>query len=235
LRQLAPLTWYMLRPVTSPKHHEALDIPLAERVDYLMIIASMAGADVSIAPEELQKLRDLCSALQLPERESELILSTARRPTASIERHLDALKSSPLRFTLLSDCLSLAYADGEYAKSERKEIATLASALGVDAAQLSTLEECALSMAEAAGKDGDPHHWKKRSEELASRLVAVGIPIGAVATASAAGVAMTGLTTGVTALVVGLGIASGLGAILGLGVGTIVGIRWLHEKIGGAA
>jgi uncharacterized tellurite resistance protein B-like protein len=220
--------------VTSSKQHEAHDIPLAERVDYLMIIASMAGADVSIAQEELQKLRDLCQALELPERESELVLSTARRPTASIERHLDALKASPLRFTLLSDCLSLAYADGEYAKSERKEIASLASALGVDAAQLSTLEECALALAEAA-KGGDTHAWKKRSEELAARLVAVGIPIGAVATVSAAGVALAGVSTGVAALVMGLGVASGLGALLGLGVGTVIGIRWLHDKIGGTA
>lgn len=219
--------------MTTSKPHEAHDIPLAERVDYLMIIASMAGADVSIAQEELRKLRDLCQALELPERELELVLSTARRPTASIERHLDALKTSPLRFTLLSDCLSLAYADGEYAKSERKEIASLASALGVNAAQLSTLEECALALAEAAAQGGDSHAWKKRSEELAARLVAVGIPIGAVATVSAAGVALAGVSTGVAALVVGLGVASGLGALLGLSIGTVIGIRWLHEKIAG--
>jgi uncharacterized tellurite resistance protein B-like protein len=221
--------------VTSSKHHEALDIPLAERVDYLTIIASMAGADVSIAPEELAKLRELCRALELPERESESILSTARRPTASIERHLDSLKASPLRFALLSDCLSLAYADGEYAKSERKEIASLAEALGVDAAQLSALEECALSLSEAAKKGGDAHVWKKRSEELAARLVAVGIPVGAVATMSAAGVAMAGVSTGVAALAIGLGVASGLGALLGLGVGTVIGVRWLHDRISGTA
>ena len=221
--------------MTPTNHHAALNVPLSERVDYLTIIASMAGADVSIAQEELHKLRELCRALELPERQTEQILATARRPTASIDRHLDSLKTSPLRFTLLSDCLSLAYADGEYAKSERKEIAALASALGVDNAQLAMLEECALSIAEAAKKGGDPHAWKKRSEELAARLVAVGIPLGAVATVSAAGVAMAGVSTGVAALALGLGMASGLGAILGLSVGTVIGIRWLHDRIGGKA
>ena len=89
----------MMRAVTSQKTHEAHDIPLAARVDYMTIIASMAGADVSLAPEEMAKLRELCGALELPERETQHILDTAHRPTASIERHLDTLKSSPLRFS----------------------------------------------------------------------------------------------------------------------------------------
>src|SRR5215471_18208894 len=158
----------MMRGVTSSKTHQAHDIPLAERVDYLTIIASMAGADVSLAPEEMAKLRELCRALELPERETQGILDTAHRPTASIERHLDSLKSSPLRFALLSDCLSLAYADGEYAKSERKEIASLAKALEVTDEQLVALEECARAVAEAHAKL-HPNDWKARGEKLADQ------------------------------------------------------------------
>jgi hypothetical protein len=63
----------------------------------------------------------------------------------------------------------------------------------------------------------------------------VGIPVGAVATMSAAGVAMAGVSTGVAALAIGLGVASGLGALLGLGVGTVIGVRWLHDRISGTA
>ena len=211
--------------------HEAHDVPLTERVDYLMIIASMAGADESIAEEELRKLRDLCRTLEMPERETEQIVSAAHRPTASIERHLDAIKASPLRFTLVADCLSLAYADGEYSKSERKEIASLASALGIDSAQLQALEECAHSIAEATAGKHDASHWKKRGEELAARLGAVGIPLGVVAGLSAVSLSTAGVSSGVAALILGLGVAGGLGAALGLGLGAVVGIRWLHDKL----
>lgn len=222
----------MMRAVTSPKTHDAHDIPLAARVDYLTIIASMAGADVSLAPEEMAKLRELCRALELPERETQNILDTARRPTASIERHLDALKASPLRFALLSDCLSLAYADGEYAKSERKEIASLANALDVSSEQLAALEECARAVAEAHAKE-HPADWKATSEKLAANLAGVGIPIAAVGALSAVGLSTAGISTGAAALAMGLGLASGLGAVLGLTVGTVMGIRWLHDRMRG--
>src|SRR5205814_6484894 len=115
---------------------------------------------------------------ELPERETAAVLTAAHRPTASIERHLDALKESPLRFTLLSDCLGLAYADGEYSKSERKEIVSLARALGVDEAQFVALEECAAALQQATAEGGNSAHWAKRAEVLAARLAAVGIPLG---------------------------------------------------------
>jgi uncharacterized tellurite resistance protein B-like protein len=220
----------MMPRVTSSKLHEAHDIPLSERVDYLTIVASMAGADVSIAPEELEKLRELCKALDLPPRETEQVLATSRRPTAMIDRHFEALKASPLRFALLSDCLSLAYADGEYAESERKEIAALARALDVAGPQLAALEECALSINEASAH-GHEGEWKKRGEKLASQLAAVGIPVGAVAALSAVGLSTAGVSTGAAALIMGLGLATGLGAVVGLSVGTVLGLRWLHDRV----
>ncbi len=219
-----------MRAVTSTKTHDAHDVSLAERVDYMTVIASMAGADVSLAPEEMAKLRELCRALELPERETRAILDTAHRPTASIERHLEALKSSPLKFALLSDCLSLAYADGEYAKSERTEIASLAKALNVTGEQLAALEECARALAEAHAK-GHATDWKSKSEQLAEQLASVGIPIAAVGALSAVGLSTAGISSGVAALVMGVGVASGFGAVLGLTVGTVMGIRWLHDRM----
>jgi len=218
----------MMRGVTSSKTHDAHDIPLAERVDYLTIIASMAAADVSLAPEELAKLRELCKALDLPERETQQIIDTAHRPTATVERHLDALKSSPLRFTLVSDCLSLAFADGEYANSERREIVALSKALGVADDQLAALEECARAVAEARNMH-DGADWKKKSEKLAQKLAGVGVPIATVGALSAVGLSTAGISSGMAALVMGLGVASGLGAVLGLTVGTVMGIRWLYD------
>ena len=64
--------------------HEARDLPLNERVDYLMIVASMAGADVMLDQHELDRLRELCAELGLPEKETEDVLTASHRPTATI-------------------------------------------------------------------------------------------------------------------------------------------------------
>jgi uncharacterized tellurite resistance protein B-like protein len=209
----------------TTKPHDALSIPLSERIDYLTVIASMAGADVVLAPEERENLQRLCRELELPDADAAKVLQTAHRPTDKIERHLDALKSSPLRFTLLSDCLALAYADGDYAAGEKKEIYSLARALGVDDAQVAALEECALTLLKASG--GAPHHHG----HLAQKLAAVGIPIGTIGALSAVGLSTAGVSSGAAAIVMGLGIATGFGAVLGISVGTVMGVRWLHDRL----
>jgi uncharacterized tellurite resistance protein B-like protein len=211
--------------VTTTKPHEALAVPLEERIHYLTVVASMAGVDVVLTPEELGRLEQLCRELELPDTETKRILTIAHRPTASIERHLDALRASPLRFALLTDCLSMAYADGEYAKGEQREIRDLARALEVDDTQLAALEECVKELRLAPGAP-PPHH-----EKLSERLAAVGIPVGLVATLSAVGLTSAGVSSGAAAVAMGLGIASGFGAVVGLGVGTVVGVRWLHAKL----
>jgi uncharacterized tellurite resistance protein B-like protein len=218
--------------VTDHKPHEALSVPLAERVDYLMIIASMAGADVVLKAEEIDKLRQLCGELQIPEKDTTRVLAAAHSPTAKVERHLEALVASPLRFTLLSDCLALAYADGDYSKGERKEIHALARALRIDDAQVKALEEAGAALRKAADVEHGPEHHA-HVQNLAQRLAAVGIPVGVVAGLSAVGLANAGVSTGATALLMGLGIASGFGAVLGLGVGTVMGVKWLHDKLAG--
>jgi uncharacterized tellurite resistance protein B-like protein len=213
----------------TKKQHDARDLPLTERVDYLMVVASMAGADVVIDQAEKDRLRELCGELGLPERETAAVLSACQRPTASIERHIDGLKSSPLRFTLLSDCVSLAYADGDYGKDERREVESLARALGVSGEQLAPIEELVRATHAAATGGADDHH--KAGLAIAEKLAAVGVPIGAVAAISAVGLEMAGVSTGVAALGVGLGIATGFGAVLGIGVGSYMGVRWLKGKL----
>lgn len=209
--------------------HEAHDLPLNERVDYMMIVASMAGADVMLDQHELDRLRELCDELELPQKETEEILAASHRPTASIERHLDALKSSALRFKLLSDCVSLAYADDDYGKEEKSEVDALAKSLDVTAEQLTAIEELVKATHDAVmGKHGDHH---TRGAALAEKLAGVGVPIGVVAAMSAVGAEMAGVSTGLAALGVGLGVATGFGAVLGIGVGSYMGVKWLKGKI----
>lgn len=218
----------MVRSAMTEKQHEALGLPLSERVDYLIIVASMAGADVALKQEETDKLRALCKELGLPEEETKKVLTASESATASVERHLESLKTSPLRFSLLSDCVSLAYADGTYEKSEKSEIRALAAQLGVTEEQLSAIEAFVATCHEAA-RTGSAS--AKAGEEIAERLAQVGVPIGVMAAISAVGLEMTGAATGLAALGTGLGIATGAGAVFGLGVGTYMGVRWLQKRL----
>jgi uncharacterized tellurite resistance protein B-like protein len=210
--------------------HEARGLPLNERVDYLMIVASMAGADVMLDQHELDRLRELCAELDLPEKETEDILTASHRPTATIERHIETLKGSDLRFKLLSDCISLAYADDDYGAEEKHEVDGLAVSLGVSAEQLTAIEELVKAThAAAMGHEGDHH---KKGAAIAEKLAGVGVPIGAVAAVSAVGLEMAGVSTGLAALGMGLGVATGFGAVLGIGVGSYMGVKWLRGKLG---
>lgn len=213
----------------TTKPHEARSLPLGERIDYLMTVASMAGADVVLDPAEMDRLKGLCSELGLPDEETKKILMAAHRPTASVERHLEGLKESPLRFTLLSDCLTLAYADGIYEKHERHEIHELARALGVDDEQLTAIEGFVKAAHDAASDKAGDH--QSTGKAIAEKLAAVGVPIGAVAAVSAIGLEMAGVTSGLAAFGMGLGIATGFGAVLGLGIGSYMGVKWLRERV----
>lgn len=210
-------------------NHEAMSVPLPERIDYLTVIASMVGADVVLDPAELEQIRSLCRALEIPDEDARKILETAQRPTRSIVRHVENLRGSNLRFALLTDCIALAYADGDYAKGERKEIMGLAAELGVTSEQISALEEAYRSLHEKEIQEQSKQHHG--ASAIAARLAAAGIPLGLGGGISAFGLSAAGVASGATAVAMGLGIATGFGAVLGAGIGTVVGVRWLHEHL----
>lgn len=64
---------------------------LAERVEYLLAAASVVGG-AQLTPQDAARLVRLCHELELSDRETEQILSAARRPDVTA-RHLDELKS----------------------------------------------------------------------------------------------------------------------------------------------
>lgn len=209
--------------------HEAQKLPLRERIDYLMVVASMVGADVVLDLAELEQVRSLCKSLAIPEADAEGIVEAAKRPSHLVHHHVEALRTSQLKFALLTDCIGLAYADGEYVEGERQGIAAVARELEVTPEQLAALEEAyrTLHAAEIA------QHYKEGhgASAVANKLAAVGIPFGVAGGLSAFGLSAAGVATGAGAVVMGLGIAGAFGAVLGAGLGTVVGVRWLHDKL----
>jgi uncharacterized tellurite resistance protein B-like protein len=114
-----------------------------EKGAYLGAIASLATADRSASAEELQYIDALVESAGLAAEQAELIRSAASKPMADddLKRCLEVLKTSELRFSLISDIIAFASADSAYSEEEKKHVEEIANYLGVNHEQLSLLDQ----------------------------------------------------------------------------------------------
>lgn len=205
-----------------------------DRLAYLTVVASIASADSVVSGKETDALRELCRAHRLDDDATQRVVSVAQnRRTEEVESALARLRDSPLRFTLMTDCLHLAYADDTVVVEEEQALAELAGRLKISEPQMKALRESVEAVRAAQRAGASDHELEKLGERVGARLAAVGVPVGALAIGGALGAGVAGMSTGVAALGLGLGVASGFGVALGVGIGTIYGVRWLHDKIRG--
>ncbi|MDX5483020.1 MAG: TerB family tellurite resistance protein [Hymenobacteraceae bacterium] len=131
------------------------DYSMEERGAYLAALATVASVDGHASEEELEFLRILCEAADMPENVEQEVVSIARNPSQiSLQRALDVLKKSQLRFSFVTDIISFAKADGQYTQEEQKHIQEMATYLGVDQQQYSVLEQF-VSKADQAQQQGE--------------------------------------------------------------------------------
>jgi uncharacterized tellurite resistance protein B-like protein len=223
--------------MSSAAKHPATKLPLSERIDYLVVVASMAAADGEIAGAEYEKLREFCKALELGPAEIGQVMAAVEEPdTVRIREVTGRLRSSQLRFTLMTDLLFMALADEKFVEAERREIRALADALNLTDPQLAALEKYVQAVLKAGKADGvGAEDFKKLGGDVAASLAATGIPIAAVAVSGTVfGLSAAGITSGLAALGLGLGMASGLGVAVAIGVGSFFSVRWLYRRVVGA-
>lgn len=128
-----------------------------EKGAYLGALATIASADGHVTEEELTFLRLMCEAAELPGNLQQEVESIAKNPSQiSLQRCLDALKDSPLRFSFLTDIISFAKSDGEYSAEEQKRIAEVGQYLGIDQKQFSILDQFVDKANQAQQQGEDP-------------------------------------------------------------------------------
>jgi uncharacterized tellurite resistance protein B-like protein len=223
--------------MSSAAKHPATELPLSERVDYLVVVASMAAADGEIAAAEYEKLREFCKALELGAAEIGQVMAAVEEPdTVRIREVTGRLRSSQLRFTLMTDLIFMALADEKFVEAERREIRALADALNLTEPQLAALEKYVQAVLKAGKAEGvGAEDFKKLGGDVAASLAATGIPIAAVAVSGTVfGLSAAGITSGLAALGLGLGMTSGLGVAVAIGVGSFFSVRWLYRRVVGA-
>ncbi|RYF86860.1 MAG: TerB family tellurite resistance protein [Chitinophagaceae bacterium] len=114
-----------------------------EKGAYLGAIASIATADRNASPEELEYIQALIDAAGITADQSELIMHAAKSDVADadLQKFLQVLKSSELRFSLVSDVIAFAQADNDYSEAEQQKVKQIASYLDVDDNQLHVLND----------------------------------------------------------------------------------------------
>ncbi|WP_026464268.1 TerB family tellurite resistance protein [Adhaeribacter aquaticus] len=118
------------------------DYSLEERGAYLAAVATIASADGHASEEELEFLSLMGEAAELPENIQEEVVQIAKNPSQiSLQKCLDLLKQSQLRFSLITDIISFAKADGQYTPDEQNHIESIANYLEINQKQFSLLDQ----------------------------------------------------------------------------------------------
>lgn len=120
----------------SKAPHAACALPEPQRIEYLTAVASILHADGAVVDSEIAKLRALCDALDVSAAGTEEVVAAARQPDpARVSRIVAGYREKDLRFTLLTDAILLAYADGSVDVGESEEIASWAQVLDISTSQ----------------------------------------------------------------------------------------------------
>lgn len=114
-----------------------------EKGAYLGAIASLATADRHASTEELDYIKALVDAASLSEDQSALIMHAATTDIADadLQKFLQVLKTSELRFSLLSDVIAFAQADKDYSEAEQQRVKQIADYLDINDEQVHVLND----------------------------------------------------------------------------------------------
>ena len=115
---------------------------LKEKAAYLGALASLATADRHADEQELEHFREMARSAGLQDEETQTIIKAADDTSGDqLLESLDALKTSELRFSLVTDMIALAKTDENYTPAERTNIEKVSKYLGVNKDQFATIDE----------------------------------------------------------------------------------------------
>jgi uncharacterized tellurite resistance protein B-like protein len=130
------------------------DFSGTEKVAYLSAIASIATADRSATEDEVEFLEALIDSAELSSDQGQEVIKAANDPSnANLKSHLDNLKNSQLRYSLLADMISFAKSDGQYTAEEQDRVQQIASYLNINQTQFNALNQF-VDKADQAQKQG---------------------------------------------------------------------------------
>jgi uncharacterized tellurite resistance protein B-like protein len=150
-----------------------------EKTAYLSAIAALATADRQATAPEAEFLQRLAQQAGLSEGAIRQVLAAADSANnQTVQQSLDQLKNSDLRYSLITDLISFARADGTYSPGEEEMVGKMAAYLGVNPEQKQALESVVDQAASVPHDAQDPGKQGFLSS-IGDKLSNVGIPKGA--------------------------------------------------------
>ncbi len=114
----------------------------SEKGAYLGAIASIATADHSASEEEVEYIMHLAESADISEQQKEAVKRAATELSGEeLSRCLNILKTSDLRFSLVTDLISFAESDNNYSAEEKKNVEKIAENLNINDEQFSLLDQ----------------------------------------------------------------------------------------------
>lgn len=216
-----------------------------EKGAYLGAIASIATADKKASEEELEHISTLCDAAELSDHQKQLVLQAATSISeAELQQCLDELKGSELRFSLVTDLIAFAEADGNYTPDEKSNIEKIAQYLNINGEQLSLLDQFVKKAhAEKITPEQAQQPQFLNDQGLGSKMQAAGINTGSLMR-TVLGVAGPLLLAGMFRRrmgggmfgggLMGGGLMGGMlgGGMLGGGIGSVIGMLGGGRRFG---
>jgi uncharacterized tellurite resistance protein B-like protein len=130
-----------------------------EKGAYLGAIASLATADHSASPEEIEFLETLADSAGVSPQQRESVVKAATEISGKeLSECIQILKNSDLRFSLLTDLISFAKSDNHYSDEEKRVIKNMADELKISDEQFSLLDQF---VDKAATSDTNPEDSTK--------------------------------------------------------------------------
>ncbi|SRR5829696_5953389 len=115
-----------------------------EKGAYLGAIASIATADREASEEELEYISELCDAADLSPQQKQMVIRAATELKGEeLNKCLDVLKNSELKYSLVTDLIAFAKADENYSEEEQENVQSIAEYLGLNQTQFSLLDQFA--------------------------------------------------------------------------------------------
>src|SRR6187397_1558844 len=109
-----------------------------EKGAYLGAIASIATADHIASEEEVEYITQLAESTDLSKEQQQGVVRAAQELSGNeLIRCLDILKSSDLRFSLITDLMNFGQSDKDYSKEEKKKVERIADYLNINREQFS--------------------------------------------------------------------------------------------------
>ena len=204
--------------------HPAVSLPVAERIDYAIVLATMTAVDGEIRPEELAGVRALCRRIELDDAQTESAIRTASRPDPDkVQQIVRRVRGSSLRVSLLTDLLFIAKSDREFTDKERREIEYVANELGIHKHQMEAIENyvnavVGLGIADDEGRRNSP------TATMIAALAATFVPLAAVI-ASGGSASGEGVAEGISRLGFGF-MPIGMAVFALLGVASFQAVQW---------